>query len=333
MKRRADGQTSFSDLAVSKLGGPRTAAMLDTLSAAVPWKQLVKPVEALPQYAKYIEDPSRPGERPIPPEVMLRCLILAKWFNLSDPQLEEQLQDRISFRRFAGLGQADATPDETTFVKFRKRLREAGLDRVMFDTILKHIGKQGLLVQGGTIVDARIIEQSKGHKTGEKDDDGNALTTRDTDAGFTQKHGQKYHGYKMHVATDLSGIVTGISVSSASEHDSRHIDDLIKEEKRAVLADSAYSDAKRRADLEARGVIAGICYKRNKGQEQLSSWQKKWNRAVSRLRALGEHPFAWMSRLMHFSNCRYRGLQRNAFDFVMTTAAYNIKRAASLAAR
>jgi IS5 family transposase len=64
---------------------------------------------------------------------MLKCLLLAKWFGLSDPQLEECLQDRLSFRRFAGLTLHDATPDETTLVRVRGRLREANLDRRIFD--------------------------------------------------------------------------------------------------------------------------------------------------------------------------------------------------------
>jgi IS5 family transposase len=332
MKKRATGQASFSDLAVASLGGPKTAAMLDKLGVAIPWKKLVGPVLELPEYAKYIRDPGLPGERPIDPGVMLRCLMLAKWFNLSDPQLEEQLKDRISFRRFSGLGQADPTPDETTFVKFRNRLRAAGLDRTIFEAILAHIDQRGLLVKGGTIVDARIIEQSTGHKTGGKDDQGKALTSRDPEAGFTRKHGTRHHGYKMHTATDTSGIVTDVVVSSASDHDSRHIDELIKDEERAVFADSAYSDAARREELETRGVVPAICYKRVRGQAELTPWQKRWNRLVSRTRALGEHPFAWMSRLMNFSRCRYRGLARNTFDFVMTAAAYNVKRSVSLSA-
>lgn len=332
MKKRATGQTSFSDFAVLGLGGPRTAALLAKLDAAIPWKKLVAPVLALPEYAKYIADPSRPGERPIDPEVMLRCLMLAKWFNLSDPQLEEQLKDRISFRRFAGLGQLDPTPDETTFVKFRGRLREAKLDQTIFDTILKHIDGQGLLVKKGTIVDATIIEQSKGHKTGEKDKDGNDLTTRDPEASFTKKNDVSYFGYKMHLGTDLSRIATGVETSTASHHDSRHFDELTEDEKRAVLADSAYSDAERRRKLEKRGVLPGIIYKRVRGQKELSPWQKKWNRLVSRVRALGEHPFGWMTRLMNFTRCRYRGLRRNAFDFTMTVAAYNVRRAVSLLA-
>jgi IS5 family transposase len=264
---------------------------------------------------------------------MVKSLLLARWFNLSDPQLEEQLKDRISFRRFVGLSQQDPTPDETTFVKFRRRLREGDLDKVIFDTILKHLQRQGLLLKEGTIVDATIIEQARGEKTGKKDADGNDLTTRDPEASFTKKHDTSYHGYKMHTATDTSGIITGVVVSTASHHDSRHIDELIEDETRAVIADSAYSDAKRRKELEARGVLPGIIYKRVKGQKKLYPWQKKWNRLVSRVRAIGEHPYAWMKRLMNFTRCRYRGLRRNTFDFVMTAAAYNLRRAASLLAR
>jgi len=330
MKKRATGQSSFSDLAVADLGGPKTAALLAKLGAAVPWDELVKPVRELPEYAKYIRDPSRPGERPIDPGVMLRGLMLQKWYNLSDPQLEEQLKDRISFRRFVGLSQQDPTPDETTFVKSRARLREAKLDGVIFAAVLKHVESQGLLVKGGTIVDATIVEQSTGHKTGDKDEQGNDVTTRDGEASFTKKGGASYHGYKMHTATDVSGIITGVAVSTASHHDSRHIDELVEDEKRAVFADSAYSDAKRREELEERGVLPAIIYKRVKGQKKLHPWQRKFNRLVSRVRAVGEHPYAWMKRLMNFARCRYRGLRRNAFDFVMTAAAYNVRKAVSL---
>jgi len=332
MLKRATGQSSFSDLAVSTLGGPKTAALLARLDAAVPWSKLIARILELPEYAKYIQDPGRPGERPIDPRVMVKGLLLAKWYNLSDPQLEEQLKDRISFRRFVGLSQQDRTPDETTFVKFRRRLREANLDTVIFDTILAHIDRQGLLLKQGTIVDATIIEQARGRKTGEKDDKGQDLTTRDPEASFTKKNDTSYHGYKMHTATDTSAIITGVVVSTASHHDSRHIDELIGDETRAVFADSAYSDAKRREELQGRKVLPAIIYKRKKGQKKLYPWQKKWNRLVSRVRAIGEHPYAWMKRLMNFTRCRYRGLRRNRFDFVMTAAAYNLRRAASLRA-
>jgi IS5 family transposase len=84
--------------------------------------------------------------------------------------------------------------------------------------------------------------------------------------------------------------------------------------------------------MEARGVLPAIIYKRNKGQKKLYPWQRKFNKLVSQVRAIGEHPYAWMRRLMSFARCRYRGLRRNAFDFTMTAAAYNVCKAVSLLA-
>src|SRR2546426_172532 len=129
-----------------------------------------------------------------------------------------------------------------------------------------------------------------------------------------------------------AALTTAVITSTASHHDSRYIDALVEAagEERAVFADSAYSDAKRREEMEARGVLPAIIHKRNKGQKKLYPWQKKWNRLVSQVRAIGEHPYAWMKRLMSFTRCRYRGLRRNAFDFVLTAAAYNVRKAVSL---
>lgn len=87
----------------------------------------------------------------------MKCLMLQKWFNLSDPGLEEAPRDRISFRRFVGLSFTDKTPDETTFVRFRERLRSAELQEKLFNAVVEHIGEQGLLVREGTMVDTTII--------------------------------------------------------------------------------------------------------------------------------------------------------------------------------
>ena len=42
------------------------------------------------------------GRPSYPPLMMVKVLLLEQWYNLSDPQMEEALQDRISFRRFVG---------------------------------------------------------------------------------------------------------------------------------------------------------------------------------------------------------------------------------------
>jgi hypothetical protein len=266
------------------------------------------------------------GRPPWDAVLMLRCMMLAKWNNLSDPGLEEALRDRISFRRFVGLSFTDKTPDATTFVRFRERLREARIDGAIFEAVVRHIEGKGLLVKQGTMVDATIIDAPRGRPRPD------GTTTRDKDASFTAKHGVPRHGYKGHIACDLSGIVVRCRFGTAKQHDADHFDALIGAEAKLVLADSAYSKDERRRTLNARGVIDGICYQRRRGQEKLYDYQQRWNRVVSRHRARVEHPTAMLKEQLGYRRVRYRGLARNTFDFVLLMTACNIKKSLSLRA-
>jgi IS5 family transposase len=324
MKTRKNQSMGFTDAALADLGGPRSASLLEKLDAATPWEKITAPIGRLPEYTRV-----GAGHPPWCPTLMLKCLMLAKWFNLSDPGLEEALKDRISFRKFVGLSFDDKTPDETTFVRFRARLREAQLHETIFDAVVEHLRGRGLLVREGTMVDATIIEAPRGRPRPRNSD---GTSTRDQDASFTAKHGVPHHGYKGHIAADLSGIVTDYRFGTAKEHDSNHIDDLTMYETTLVLADSAYSDRRRRAALRARGVIDGICYKRNRNQANLHDWQERWNTLVARHRARVEHPTAMMKQQLGYRKVRYRGRQRNEFDFAMILTACNIKRSLSLKA-
>jgi transposase, IS5 family len=323
MRERESAQLSFADTVVSQLGGKRTQALLNQLDAAIDWESLAKPIRAVYRNA----DGGAPA---VPAVMMLKIVMLQKWFHLSDPQAEEQLNDRVSFRRFVGLRGEDAAPDETTIVVFRNRLREADLDRKLFDLVNRSIAQRGLLVKEGTLVDALILEAPKGRKTGEKDASGQDLTTRDPDASFTQKHGRSYHGYKGHVAADRSGIVTDFEFSTDSHNDSRYIDDLTQKEKRAVIADAAYADKDRRQRLERKGVTDGIAHKRQRGQKELPPILRKINRAIASIRSPVEHTMARL-RKWGAARARYRGERRNRFDFAMTLVAHNLRRAMWLA--
>ena len=323
MAERRNADHGLVDAWTAELGGPRTAALLARLDRAVAWTALAAPIAALPEYRARPAHEDKGGRPAWPALTMLKCALLAKWFGLSDAQLEECLADRLSFRRFVGLSLGDATPDETTFVRFRARLREANLDRRLFDETLKHLEKRGLLVREGTLVDATIIEQSRGSKR----EDGSS--TRDEEAGFTAKGGRSYHGYKGHIATDRRALVKDYRFTSATPHDSNFIDELTEHERTMVVADSAYRSAEREADLEARGVACAISHKRKKGQKELPAALAKLNRLIARVRAAVEHPFAWMKN-WGYRRVRYRGRRRNEVDFALNLIAYNWKRSLSL---
>ncbi|MER8969563.1 transposase [Mesorhizobium sp. M0808] len=47
------------------------------------------------------------GNASYPAEPLVRCLLLGVWHGLSDPALEAQIRDRLSFRCFAGFSLSD----------------------------------------------------------------------------------------------------------------------------------------------------------------------------------------------------------------------------------
>lgn len=313
MNERRNAAPGLIDGLTADLGGPRTNALLERLDAAVPWEELARPIRRL-----YKGN----GRAAWPVVTMLKAMLLAKWFNLSDPQLEECLQDRLSFRRFVGLSLTDRTPDETTFVVFRRRLRQGGIQDELFETVLKHIEGQGLLVREGTLVDATIIEAPRGQK--------GAPEKRDQDATFTRKCGEVRFGYKAHIAVDRSGVVTDYRLSTAKHHDSRYIDEMTAAETKGVFADSAYMDRRRTRQLVERGVVPGITFRGTSKRPELSEWQKRWNAMLCGIRAKVEHPFAMMKHNLGYRRVRYRGHDRNRLDLCLTLMACNIKRSLSL---
>jgi IS5 family transposase len=322
--QRINAQPTFTDAAVVDLGGPRTIAFLRRCDELIDWDALAASIAAL-------FPPQPKGGRPFWPAVtMLKCVMLQKWFNLSDPAAEEQLRDRLSFRRFVRLSLADATPDETTLVNFRKRLRQNGMATVLFEKVVRTLREKGLILKEGTIVDATIIDAPMGQKV--KDDDGLERHTHDPAATYTKNHGTLRHGYKAHIATDTRGMIIDWVFDTARVHDSNHIDQLTAGETTAVYADSAYSSQERRERLKAQGIVDQIVHKRVRGQKDLGPGQKRHNTCCSKVRAFVEHPRAWMVK-MGYTFARYRGLTRNALDFALMAIAYDFKRSFHLLGR
>ena len=69
-------------------------------------------------------EPEGAGRPPEEPMMIFRALLLAQLYNLSDPALEDALNDRVSFRRFVGLPLDKSAPDHSTIWRFRERLRK-----------------------------------------------------------------------------------------------------------------------------------------------------------------------------------------------------------------
>jgi transposase, IS5 family len=79
----------------------------------------------------YTVGTSEQGARAYPPLMLFKCLLLQKWFRIpSDPELENQITDRLSFKTFLGLSFSQPAPDHSTFSRFRSRLPKEAMNAV-----------------------------------------------------------------------------------------------------------------------------------------------------------------------------------------------------------
>jgi IS5 family transposase len=316
-------QQSFADAFLGP--GIGRNRRLERIAALIDWSG----VEALALEAR----PGETGRPPYPPLAMVKALLLQQWYGLSDPGLEEALSDRLSFRRFCGLGLDAATPDETTICRFRASLTEKGLAEKIFTAVLSQLDAQGLLLREGTIIDATVVEASvtpppRAAGAGAKSEhDGDADWTR---TGINQR---KFFGYKAHVATDQgSGLIRRAVLTSAKINESEVADSLIDLDVRALYADKAYEKRARRAWLKQNGVKDRIAHRRHRYIKTLPPWQEARNRLIIPIRAAIEHTFAVFKRLYGWRRMRYRGLRRNANHLMLIACAFNLRKAEAQAA-
>src|SRR5215218_7654308 len=111
--RRTSGQGDLGQAWLSPQLGQN--ARLDRIGKLFDWSAVERLVEGV--YA------ARTGRPAWPPLMMVKALLLQQWYGLSDPGLEEALSDRLSFRRFVGLGLDGGQPDHSVISRFRKLLR------------------------------------------------------------------------------------------------------------------------------------------------------------------------------------------------------------------
>lgn len=330
MAYRQIGQPSFADALASRRG--KGGAVLRRIHELVDWVAVERVLCGLPE-------PER-GAPAYPRLVMFKAVLLQQWYGLSDPELEEALDDRASFRDFCGFALGDETPDHTTIWRFREALQQAGLDETLFAEMLRQIDARGLVLRRGTLIDASLIPAAVKPPRPPKDPlppgpDGRepsklVNSERDADARWTKKGGKRYFGYKAHVGVDQgSAIIRRSKLTDAAVNDTVPADELISGDEKAVYADQAYDKHERRAGLAALGIKPRLMFRPNK-HHPLSERKKRFNGAVGRRRAPVEQVFARLKGIYGWARARYLGLARNHTHLRLLCLAMNLKRWAVL---
>jgi len=148
MVHKSSGQMDFADAFLGN--NPTLNRQLDKIDDLVDWT----PFEALLNSIY-----SAPVGRPSHPVLLLfKALLLQTWYDLSDYVLEASLDDRLSFRRFAGLSASEKAPDHSVFSRFRDQLIQHDIHKRLFDELNRQLEQRGLIVKKGSLVDATVIQ-------------------------------------------------------------------------------------------------------------------------------------------------------------------------------
>jgi transposase, IS5 family len=315
-------------------------AFLDKMDQFIDWNHIGKLLKK--KYKKTMSADGRPAYPPLP---MFKLLLLQRWYSLSDPGLEEALNDRISFIRFSGFSLASSLPDYSTICRFRNSLLELGLYEKLFEEIVRQLEGRGLLVREGAIVDATVIESSRrprkaveiipeDRKEEEKARPPVVSYSNDTDATWIKKGKKAYYGYKAHISVDAQdGYVLGGHVTPANVADTTELEKLVDEldlpEGSMIFADKGYASENNRAILTQKKLTNGIMDKavRNK---PLTSTEVFINKLISSIRYKVERSIGTLKRGYHFCRMRYLGLKKGNMEFLLNSMAFNLKKAAAM---
>jgi len=287
------------------------------------------------------EKKNNAGAKPFDVVMMFKIMILQRYYGLGDTQVEYQIIDRLSFKKFLGLESGDKVPDEKTVWLFRENLTKSGVIELLFNQFIHFLGENALIFNEGKLVDASFTiaprqrntrEENEKIKKGEgKDlwvDQPNKKKHKDIDARWTKKNGEKYYGYKNHAKVDSkSKFINTFLVTDASVHDSQALDNLLdKSDKGQYLyADSAYTGEKQEKVIRKYRLKNKVHEKGYRGKP-LTDKQKAKNKIKSKTRVRVEHVFGFMEQSMNGLVVKSVGIVRATGIIGLINLTYNLFR-------
>lgn len=319
---------------LSKQGDP-----LERLNSVIKW-ELFEPILTQTENK---EKKSNAGAKPYSPLLMFKILLLQRYYNLSDGQIEYQILDRLSFCRFLGLTLNDKVPDEKTVWDFRERLTELELEKELFNLFNSKLEENDLIAHEGKIIDASFVEMPRQRnsraenkhikETGTApeawDAKPNKKRQKDIDARWTKKNHENHFGYKDHAKVDNKHkFIDKYKVTDASVHDSQPLDDLLDEETdigKDLWADSAYTGEKQDNTIDKYEMNNKVCEKGTRNNP-LTEEQKANNREKSKTRSRVEHVFGFIEGSMNRFKLNCIGIKRATTAIGLINLTYNLFR-------
>lgn len=292
---------------------------LDSMDEIIPWSYWVDMIR--PYYFN-----NKRGRKPIGIEPMLRMYLMQIWFSLSDEGIEDSIYDSYAMRTFMQIDfNEQQVPDATTLLKFRHILEKNKIGEKIFADVSKRLDDAGLIMHGGTVVDASLIAAPKSTK--------NQSGKRDPEMHQTKKGNEWYFGMKVHAGVDAAtGYVHTLTGTSANMHDVSETSKLIRKDDHVVYADSGYLGAPERKEIKQDEFLSQIEFRINKRPSSLKmaddfkglNWDKKMEHDKSAIRCKVEHAFLIVKKQMGYAKVVYKGIEKNMHRFNLLFASANL---------
>ncbi|TSD83699.1 IS5 family transposase [Mycobacterium sp. KBS0706] len=308
------------------------------------------------------------GRPSIPPEKLLRALLLQAFYSIrSERLLMERLEYDLLFRWFVGIGVDDAAWDHSVFSKNRDRLLAGDIAAKFLAAVLAHARVKRLLSSDHFSVDGTLIEAwasmksvkpkdgsgeppaEDGGRNAEVDFHGQKRTN-ETHASTTDPEARLYrkgrgketklcfigHG----LMENRHGLLVEACLTHANGYAERvaalHMIEPHADRPRAITlgADKAYDTKDFVTDLRAMNVTPNVAQNTSGRRSAIDGRTTRHaGYGVSqRLRTRIEEAFGWIKTVAGQRKTRFRGRDRVGWAFTFAVAAYNLVRLPKLLA-
>ena len=273
----------------------------------------------------YCPDNGRPSWDPL---VLFKVVFLQFLYDLSDREVEDQINLHLACKWFAGLQPEETAPDHSTISRFRSRLGAEKFQEI-FNEIIQRAREAGLIHDRLRIIDATHLQAKADlFRLPEAPPDTpctEAPGSPDTDARFGRKSEKRsFYGYKEHLALDAdSELITAVAVTPGNVADSQVFSPLIDPQAREVTADKGYDTNANHQRLKAQGQRCSIIVKKNRTNTEIIG---QANPASQRERPTIERKFAEQKKYHGLGKVRYWGRAKVTIQVLLTCIVVNCKK-------
>ncbi len=309
----------------------------DQINTIIDWKPIQDLIDK-----DYKKGKSAVGKPSYDGLLLFKMLLLQTWYGLSDYEIEDRLNDSISFSYFCGMSIDQVAPDHSTLSRFRTALTKTQTFEKLFAAINAQLEAHQIIVKKGLIVDASVVNtplkpkgktnytvtEDRGEEVQVKKEYSDSV---DTEATWVKKRGKLHFGYKKHHVTDEEGLILGVATTTASKNEISNLDEVLETinvelpKNIPLKADKGYQSKKNAEILEKRKLKNHIL-KKAKRNKPLTQWEKKFNKIISKTRYKVERTFGSIKRWFNGAVARYRGIEKMHTQNLMEAMSYNLYR-------